>query len=86
MNPPFDLMIKIIKASEECKEYLEREYSHEFGVYERFSKRNGPGCAFARAGLRRIFFAEHQKRGSEFLGALGSETWGSKEYQGGSSQ
>jgi hypothetical protein len=78
---PVDLMIHIIKTSEQCREYLKVTYPYEYEVYIRFSMQNGDQCAFSRAALRRVFNFELKNKGQTFLCALGSQSWGDKQYE-----
>jgi hypothetical protein len=81
MNIPVDLMVHIITNSTECSDYLTITYPYEFEIWTRFSKANGAHCSFARAAIKRIFQYELKKFGREFLGSLGSSTWGSAVYK-----
>lgn len=81
MNVPIDLMISIIKESEECRQYLTVTYPHEYEIWHRFSTRNGAHCPFSRAALRRIFQNELGRSKEDFIHSLGGKTWGSKKYQ-----
>lgn len=86
MNIPIDLMVHIIQVSTECQNYLQIKYPHEYQVWTKYYYESGSECPFARAAIKRIFGLERQERGQEFLGALGSQTWGSQTYQGSSSE
>ena len=86
MNIPIDLMVHIITVSTECQSYLQTKYPHEYQVWTKYYYESGAECPFARAAIKRIFGFERQERGQEFLGALGSQTWGSAAYQGGSGE
>lgn len=81
MNVPIDLMIKIIDESEECRSHITALYGYEYEVYKNYSTKNGTGCPFARAALKRIFQLEYQRRGKQFLASLGSASWGSKKSE-----
>ncbi len=81
MKIPVDLVISVIKKSEECRNYLELNYPYEFEIWTRFSTKNGDHCAFARAALNRISKEEFNKYGKAFVFSLGSEEWGSRGYQ-----
>ena len=83
MNIPVDLMIVLIKASEDCRQYLIEHYPHEYMVWDRFYKSNGEQCPLARAAIKRIFQLEYKSRGSDFTLALASANFGHKGYKEG---
>jgi hypothetical protein len=74
-NRLVSLFIDYLADNEQCRKRYAEKYPREFEWFERFSKRNGRHCPFARSAARSIFSTELHTNKDEFVSCLEGEGW-----------